>query len=362
MKIYINARFLTQATTGVQRYAHEFVKALDMMLEEGEIDHSAFQFILLAPKKVLYEPKLRHITLRKIGFASGHFWEQLLLPVFTGGGILVNLCNTGPMMKRKQIATIHDTAVFVNPASFSLSFRLFYKVIQTSLGLFARKIVTVSDFSKTQLIEHCHIEPNKISVVNGGKEHMLELKADDRILTQHQLQSQRYVLAVSSMNPSKNFANIIRAIKLLQNEDYQIVIAGGTNTRVFNSIKMPISNKVKLVGYVTDGELKTLYEHAACFIFPSFYEGFGLPPIEAMTCGSPVIVSLAASLPEVCGEASLYCNPNSPFDMALQIEKLMKDSELRQAMRSKGLERVKQFSWQTCARRMFHVIKEVAGA
>ncbi len=362
MKIYINARFLTQTITGVQRYAHEFVKALDMMLEEGEIDRSAYQFILLAPKKVLYEPKLRHITLKKVGFASGHFWEQLQLPFFTRGGVLVNLCNTGPMMKRKQIATIHDTAVFVNPDSFSLSFRLLYKVIQTSLGLFAHKIVTVSDFSKTQLIQHCHIEAHKISVVNGGKEHMLELKADDRILAQHQLQSQRYVLAVSSMNPSKNFANIIRAIQLLQNEDYHIVIAGGTNARVFGRSDMPLSHKVKLVGYVTDRELKTLYEHAACFIFPSFYEGFGLPPIEAMTCGSPVIVSLAASLPEVCGEASLYCNPNSPFDMALQIEKLMKDSDLRQAMRSKGLERVKQFTWQACARRMFHVIEEVAGA
>src|SRR4051794_13813529 len=99
MKIYINARFLTQTTTGVQRYAHEFVKALDALLEEGEIDRSAYQFILLSPKQVLYEPNLRHISLKKVGFASGHFWEQLLLPFFTRGGLLVNLCNTGPMIK-----------------------------------------------------------------------------------------------------------------------------------------------------------------------------------------------------------------------------------------------------------------------
>ncbi|QGQ94415.1 glycosyltransferase family 1 protein [Paenibacillus psychroresistens] len=362
MKIYINARFLTQTTTGVQRYAHEFVKALDALLEEGEIDRTVYQFILLSPKQVLYEPNLRHITLKKIGFASGHFWEQLLLPFFTKGSLLLNLCNTGPMLKRKQIATIHDTAVFVNPDSFSMAFRLFYKLIQTSLGLFSRKIVTVSNFSKTQLIQHCHIKAHKISIVNGGKEHMLELIADERILAQHQLLSKRYVLAVSSMNPSKNFANIVRAFQLLQNVDYEIVIAGGTNARVFGNLAIPSSDKVKLLGYVSDVELKTLYEHAACFIFPSFYEGFGLPPLEAMTCGSPVIVSLAASLPEVCGEASLYCNPYSPMDMAFQIERLMNDPDLQQNMRLKGLERAKQFTWQTCARRMFHVIEEVAGA
>jgi glycosyltransferase involved in cell wall biosynthesis len=362
MRIYINARFLTQSITGVQRYAYEFVKALDALLEAGEIDPKAYQFILLSPKQVLYEPKLRHIKLKKIGFASGHLWEQTFLPIFTGGGWLINLCNTGPMMKRKQIATIHDTAVFVHPASFSLAFRLLYRLIQTSLGLFSRKIVTVSNFSKSQLIQHCHIEADKISIISGGKEHMLELETDERILTQHQLHSKRYVLAVSSMNPSKNFANIIRAIQLLQNADYEIVIAGGANTKVFGNVEIPSSDKVKLVGYVTDGELKTLYEHAACFIFPSFYEGFGFPPLEAMTCGSPVIVSLAASLPEVCGEASLYCNPYSPMDIAFQIERLMNDAGLRQDMRLKGLERVKQFTWQTCARRMFHVIEEVAGA
>jgi glycosyltransferase involved in cell wall biosynthesis len=362
MRIYINARFLTQMTTGVQRYAYEFVKALDALLESAEIDPQVYQFILLAPKQVLYEPKLRHIKLQKIGFASGHFWEQFLLPFYTRKAWLINLCNTGPMLKRKQIATIHDTAVFVNPASFSLSFRLIYKLIQTSLGLFSQKIVTVSNFSKSQLIQHCHIKAHKISVVNGGKEHMLDLVSDEKILTQHQLQSKRYVLAVSSMNPSKNFANIILAMQLLQNSDYEIVIAGGTNSRVFGNAEIPSSDKVKLVGYVTDMELKTLYEHAACFIFPSFYEGFGLPPIEAMTCGSPVIAALAASLPEICGEASLYCNPYSPKDIAFQIDRLMNDEILQQSMRLKGLERVKQFTWQSCARRMFHVIEEVAGA
>jgi glycosyltransferase involved in cell wall biosynthesis len=362
MKIYLNARFLTQPTTGVQRYAYEIIKELDALIESGEIDSKIYQFIMLSPKQVLYKPAFKHIGFKQVGFAKGHIWEQFILPFYVGKGILINLCNTGPLIKRNQILTIHDAAVFAYPAAFSFSFRLLYKVIQRVLGVLAERIVTVSEFSKTQLMSYYHIQEKKIKVVSLGKEHMVALESDERILARHQLLPKRYLLAVSSMNPSKNFLNMVRAIELLKDVDYEIVIAGGTNAKVFSETHLIHSDKVKLVGYVTDSELKALYYNAACFIYPSFYEGFGLPPLEAMACGSPVIVSLAASLPEVCGDASLYCNPHSPEDIAQQIERMMNNTSLRESMIIKGLERVKQFTWKNCARQMFNVIKEVTGA
>jgi glycosyltransferase involved in cell wall biosynthesis len=220
-------------------------------------------------------------------------------------------------------------------------------------------VVTVSQFSKSQLIEHCRIEESKIEVIGLGKEHMLSLEPEPDIIGSNQLAEKGYVLAVSSMNPSKNFANIVKAIELLREVDYQIVIAGGTNGKVFGEANMPYSDKVKMVGYVTDRQLRALYDGAACFLFPSKYEGFGLPPLEAMTCGTPVIVSKSASLPEVCGEATLYCDPNNPADIAMKIDQLMKDVKLRESLSVKGLERAAQFSWDKCARQTWDVVKEV---
>ncbi|WP_239618818.1 glycosyltransferase family 4 protein [Cohnella mopanensis] len=359
MNIYVNGRFLTQPVTGVQRYALELVKRWDQLLVEGREDREAYSLIVLSPPGAIHELDLKHIKIKQIGTFGGHAWEQLVLPAYARKGLLINLCNTGPLLKGNQIATIHDAAVFEHPKSYSFVFRNAYKVIQRVLGIRAHRIMTVSQFSKSQLIEHYRIHENKIKVISLGKEHMQIVEPDQDMLEDHGLVGQDYVLAVSSMNPSKNFPNIVRAIDLLQQVDYRIVIAGGTNGKVFGTTDMPHSDKVKLVGYVTDRQLKALYDGAACFLFPSLYEGFGLPPLEAMACGTPVIVSRNASLPEVCGEATLYCDPDSPADIALKIDRVMKDERLRESLSARGLERSGQFSWDKCAKQTWDVVKEV---
>lgn len=358
-KFIINGRFLTQSITGVQRYAIELVKQLDNHMEEKIIDPTQYSFVLISPQNIKNEVKLKHIPIKNIGIFKGHLWEQIELPVYCRGELLINLCNVGPIIKRNQFVTIHDAAVFANPKSFTFVFRTWYKILLSLLCKRAKKIVTVSNFSNREIQKYCRVQKNKIKVIYEGKEQVFNCKADINILKKNKLESMKYVLAVSSLNPNKNFQSIIKAIEVLGNINVDIVIAGGTNPKVFKRSNKDLRSNVKYLGYVNDGELRALYENAICFIYPSLYEGFGLPPLEAMACGCPVIVSNVASLPEVCGDAALYCDPYSPKDIADKIKLLIANPSLQEELRQKGLERAKLFTWEKCAKETMAVIEEV---
>jgi len=362
LTININGRFLTQPITGVQRYAVESVKALDNLLNRGEIDCGKFAYRILVPSKgLLHKLDLQRIAVNRVGYLRGHFWEQVELPFHASNGLLLNLCNAAPMAIRNQVVTIHDAAVFEFPDAYSFAFRTWYRFMLKRLGKVAAKIVTVSEFSKRELIRYCRMDESKISVVHEGAEHILTVGPQDHILEKFGLSDRRYILAVSSLNPNKNFNSVVKAIDLLKNVDYDFVIAGGVNPSVFSGTQVCSSKSVKFAGYVSDAELRTLYDHADCFVYPSFYEGFGLPPLEAMACGCPVIVSNQASLPEVCGDAAIFCDPYNPEDIAEKIRLVITDEALRERLREKGLEHAKRFTWERCAKKTLSVIEEVLG-
>ncbi len=356
-KICVNARFLTQSITGVQRYAIELVKALDKLLDTGAIDSGMYSFELLAPKGIKNHISLKHISIKQVGFFSGHLWEQLELPFYARGCLLMNLCNAGPMIKRNQTVTIHDAAVFGFPRAYSLAFRSWYRILLSVLSKRAYTVITDSNFSKREIEKYCMINENKIQVIYIGREHILSVNSDRKILVKHNLVGKRYIFAVSSMSLNKNFHSIVNALEYLNLEGFEVVIAGGVNPKIFNQSYKSLPAHVNYVGYVSDEELRALYENAACFIFPSFYEGFGLPPLEAMACGCPVLVSNTASLPEVCGEAALYFVPDEPKDIANTIKKLINNQHLEAELREKGLSRANLFSWEICAKQTFDRIK-----
>jgi glycosyltransferase involved in cell wall biosynthesis len=359
VKIFLNGRFLSQSITGVQRYAIELVKALDNLFDEVDPASAKYEPTLIAPHNVKEELQTKNIKLKKIGFLTGHVWEQLELPLYTRKGVLISICNAGPLLKRRQIVTIHDASVFGFAKAYSWLFRLWYSLLTRGLVKTAEKIVTVSDFSRLELMKYCGISEHKIHTIYEGKEHILTTRSDPTILVEHDLKDRGYILAVSSINPNKNFKSIVQAMDIIGDSCLDIVIAGGTNSKVFGSASIPASENIKYVGYVTDNELKALYQHAACFVYPSFYEGFGLPPLEAMACGCPVIVSNTSSLPEVCGDAALYCNPHDPNDIAEKIRLIVHDSDLREQMQRKVLQRSSLFTWERCAREFWSVIESV---
>ena len=308
MRIYINGRFLTQRITGVQRYALEITKALDNLISKD----TAFQkheYIVIAPKNVLYKVKLKNMSFVQRGILKGHLWEQFELPVYSRDGFLMNFCNCAPLIKRNQTVTIHDAAVSAVPYAFSLAFRTWYKMMFMWIGRSLKQIFTVSEFSKKELHKYYGIPLNKIHVTYNGIDNIKNLEVDEGIIDREDLKEKKYVLAVSSMNPSKNFSLVLDVARLMP--DVEFIIAGGSNAKVFKAAGLDVPQNARLIGYVSDEELMALYRHASVFVYPSLYEGFGIPPLEAMMCGCPVVVSDIEVFHEVYGDSVIYCSANA---------------------------------------------------
>ena len=305
MKIYINGRFLTQRITGVQRYALEITRALDSLISDDK-NLQKHEYIVIAPKKVLYSIKLKNIQVIQKGVLKGHLWEQLELPIYSYDGFLMNFCSCAPLLKRNQTVAIYDAAVSAMPQSFSWLFRTWYRIMFFCLGQTARQIFTCSEFSKKELHRYFSIPLNKTHVIYPGIEHIRRLTADESIISRANLKDTKYVLAVSSMNPSKNFPLVLDVARLMP--DVEFIIAGGSNAKVFKSAGLDVPQNARLIGYVSDEELMALYRHASVFVYPSLYEGFGIPPLEAMMCGCPAIVSDIEVFHEVYGDSVEYCD------------------------------------------------------
>jgi glycosyltransferase involved in cell wall biosynthesis len=358
--VAINGRFLTQATTGVQRYALEMVRALDRQLTAQPRLASKYSFTLLTPRSGARPVRLQQIPVVAAGRLQGHAWEQLELPAYSGGGLMLNLGNTAPLRGR-VVVTIHDASVYAVPEAYSRAFRLWYRTLFPLLGRRSRLVLTVSDFSRGELTRWAGIPAGKIRVISPGCEHVLRAPADCSIFSRLPVQPGRYILAVGSRSPHKNLTAAAEAVARLGPTRLPLVAAGGGNPKVFNSGGGKSDDSYLSVGYVTDPELRALYENAACFVYPSLYEGFGLPPLEAMICGCPCVVARAASLPEVCGDAALYCDPRDPDDIAAQVRRLVDDPALRTELRERGLARGRGFSWARAAIGLLGVLEEVGG-
>jgi glycosyltransferase involved in cell wall biosynthesis len=360
IEILINGRFLCRPITGVERYAIELVKGFDRLLESAEIDPTRYSIVILVPRGTVHSLELKNISIRSTGRTCGHLWEQCELPFCARGKLLLNPCGGAPFFKRSQIVTIHDASIIARPQGYSWLFRTWYRASFSAASGMAREILTDSSFSKEELHRLVNIPNEKLRVVYLGHEHIFSAEPDRSVLERHGIGSRPYVLAVSSSNPNKNFAGLLRAVEHIGVDSFDVVIAGGSNLKVFagNDLKLP--PMVRHVGYVTDSELRALYEDAACFVYPSFYEGFGLPPLEAMACGCPVIVSDRASLPEICGDAAVYCNPDRPDEIGAAINHLMTNTRLRSELRNKGLSRSQRFRWLTCARETWQWIQKHA--
>ncbi len=354
--LLINGRFLEQPITGVQRYSREVLCALDNWLATGWIDNERYQLICLASRAAHDVPNWKRIRLETVGRHTGNLWEQLDLPLAACGRQCFSPANVGPYFLPGQVVTIHDASVFAFPQAYSLPFRWKHRILFCHLGKTARTILTDSEFSKHELVRWCGIPPAKIQIIPLGREHILRVPSDPGVFERLRIGSRPYFMCVGSNSPHKNFGVVLEALARLEQRNFEVIIVGGNFDRVFQSQAYPLPENARRVGYLQDSELRALYQRAAGFIFPSSYEGFGLPLLEAMTCGCPVICSRAASLPEVGGDAVLYFDPADAGELASQMERLAADPALQAELREKGTSRAEQFSWTGTAKAVWEVI------
>lgn len=339
-KIRLNARFRGRPLTGVERFATEVSERLARRngVNIGET----------APSQPLAGLK-------------GHAWEQFVLPrAVEREEILFSPCNTGPLAVPRQLVVIHDAAVWDGPEGFSRSFRTVYQQLLPRLAKRSAVVATVSQFSRTRLAPVLGIPEERILVLGNAVS-----DAFSPGVTKEGRGDGLTLLCVGSMDPRKNLGRLLRAWILLQENGRlpagaKLQLIGGANPRNFAGMERIEGSGIEWLGRVDDAELVRRYREADAFVYPSLYEGFGLPPLEAMACGCPVLLSHAASLPEVGGPESegavRYFDPESETEIASAIERFLAlDAGERSAMRQRALDRAARFSWETIA-------EKVAGA
>jgi glycosyltransferase involved in cell wall biosynthesis len=356
----INGRFLTQRMTGVQRYASEIVAELDNILsEEGDIARWPLIRLVLPPG-VAAKPALSKISVCQTNIGSGHAWDQFVLPLHARSRIL-SLANFCPLLAREQIVCIHDANVFVQSESYSVAFRTAYQTLLPWVGGRASRVATVSKFSADMLVKFGICRREKIFVAPNGHEHALRWeprRAKIRILADLK---RPYVLLLGSTAKHKNVEAVLEQAQGLDEAGIDIVVAGATSN-IFSASEPAFQrSNIHRAGYVSDDDLAALYEGALCLVFPSKTEGFGIPPLEAMARGCPVISSTAASLVEVGGNAVAYVDPDDGDGWRDAIIGLSGNADRRGTMAALGRKRASLFSWRRSAQLYLDEITRLPG-
>ncbi|MDF1741764.1 MAG: glycosyltransferase family 1 protein [Verrucomicrobiales bacterium] len=339
----LNARFRHRPVTGVERFAIEVVKRLPARTgaEVAEIEPSA-----------------------PLAGLRGHAWEQWVLPrKIETGSTLFSPCNTGPLTVRNQLVVIHDAAVWDHPEAFSCQFGTLYRQLLPALAKRVAAVGTVSEFSRGRLSRYLGISEERIHVLGNAASSSFQPPVQPKAV------ATPTILCVGSLDPRKNFNRLVDAwIQLSDSgklpEDARLKIIGSAKPTNFSGFEAKDFPGISWLGRVSDEALIEHYQSATAFVFPSFYEGFGLPPLEAMACGCPVLLSHAASLPEVGGiefngrtgddseGAVFYFDPLSINDIADSLVRVLEMApSLVLQMSRNAIAHASGFSWDSVADR-----------
>jgi glycosyltransferase involved in cell wall biosynthesis len=350
--LVVNCRFLTRPVTGVERFAYE----ITTRLAENSAD-----ITLVGPPDIPPHTQLGGRTVHPVGRLHGHLWEQVSLPLYLrslGSPTLVDLANTGPLVWPNQLYTLHDVAFIAQPDSYRPLFRLAYRVIAGALVRRARHVVTVSSFSRDEIHRVFHRPKDEIDIVANGVSVLASEPAPP--LGVPSLAGREYFLAVGSAARHKNTASLVDAYARLrrQSADPPLLVIVGGESRGFN--RMTSSGEVPgvvLLGRVSDALLAQLYANAIAFAYPSLYEGFGIPPLEAQAAGTPIVVSRRRPFTDLIEESSaLWCDPEDAASIASALERVARSSGLRRQLGERGMANASRYSWDDSARRLIAII------
>ena len=312
MKYAINGRFLSQRVTGVQRFEREIVKALDNLVSPNEI-------CLAVPKNYDSSFCLKNIKIIIVGNTTGIFWEQTTFFAFILSNKLtgINLGNVAPLLK-PDIVCIHDIKLVLNPEWFNWKYVVWSKLNYVNALKRGKLVLTVSDFSKKEIERVYPSKKVDIKVLDEGWQHMNSIQADERALAKYGLEPKEFFFSLYQSIPNKNFRWIINAAK--NNPDQLFVVSGWNNKRTniseIDFEEIDRIHNLKVLGFITDEEMKSLLINCKAFIYPSLYEGFGLPPLEALSVGTHVMVMDIPIMREVLEDSAQYIS-NDKYDIKI---------------------------------------------
>ena len=344
-KFIINGRFMADRMQGIVRYGREILNLLEPLLQKD------IHIILAVPCNAKDVPNYKNMEVVTLGNKTGILWEQLEFASFIRKHrdyIPINFCNTVPFFVQPGITAIHDIMYKLFPENYksirNRFSRLWHCLQYKYITRHEKKIITVSEFSKREIMKYYNVEESKIVVIPAAWQHVVEYKENfDWKMRYPYLSPMQYFFSLSTLAKNKNFRWIIEVAK--RNPKYTFAVVGKLYEEDLNNLPQ----NVKLLGYVSDMDACSLLKNCKAFLFPSLYEGFGLPPLEALALGVDVISSDTASMPEVLGNSVHYINP---FDYEVDLEKL-----LAEEIDSKE-ETLKRFSWNRGATLLLQTLLE----
>jgi glycosyltransferase involved in cell wall biosynthesis len=331
----VNLRTLGYGITGVQRYLLSLLPLLPAELNG------------VKPSRALQGIK-------------GHVWEQFYLPTQLRQRLLWSPGNTGPITVARQVLTVHDAATLDHPEWFERKFALWYNALLPRLVRKVRAIITVSHFSKERIIRLTGVGPERVHVISNGVEPRFRPGDPGKVLQLKEKYGLNgpYILFVGSLEPRKNLKMLLEAWELGRFSGATLVVVGASG-HLFQRLQLEsIPEGVRMLGRVEEEVLPLLYSGASGFVYPSVYEGFGLPPLEAMACGCPVAVSDIPAHREVCGDRAIYFDPFAHEDLSSKLEMLLRlDNSARASYVVGGLRHSASYSWERAASETWHILQ-----
>lgn len=342
-KIVFNGLLFSQRQTGVHRYTREVLKELDKIVNPN-------QYELVVPNYTKNVMKFKNIKVVYYGNVKGTLWEQTSFVRYLrkNNAESVNFNNTLPLLKPGAIV-IHDVCYKIHPEYFT-TFRgkltvLWHKINFRVASICKVPIVTVSHFSKYQIIDTYKIDSKRIKVIGCAWQHMNEIESDESILQKYKLQKKSFFFTLGSISINKNTTWVYKVAE--KYPQYKFVIGGAKSNNADININLK-NNNIMFLGYISNEEIKALMQNCKAFMFPSIYEGFGLPPLEALSQGADVITSNSASLPEIYKNSVHYIDP---YDTRVDLDEILKEKlDLSESV-------LNRYSWKKSANNLKEFIE-----